>query len=56
MSRDSLGPPDIFNFKIAVFIFLDGKIQNRFYWIFGGKIWKWIFLDIEWKTVIIKYQ
>ena len=38
LPRLSLSAPDLSNFKIDIFGFLDGKIQNRYFWIFGFNI------------------
>ena len=35
LPRLSQSPPDLSNFKIDIFGFLDGKIQNRYLYIFG---------------------
>ena len=45
LPRLSLSPPDLFNLKIDIFGFLDGKIQNRYFWMEKFKIDISIFLD-----------
>ena len=44
LPRLSLSPPDLSNFIIDIFGFLNGKIQNRYFYIFG------------WENVVIQYH